>query len=93
MVESWKKLKTSNLFSSFIVSSNQNRSALVRELVCNNSLFGGQLYEDKSLVLHARVLIFFTTDLKTVNYYITRKSALRGTYTPGCCPFLSINIF
>ena len=23
----------------------------------------------------------------------TRKSALRGTYTPGWCPFLSINIF
>ena len=49
MAESWKKLKTSNLFSSFIVSSNRNRSALVRELLCNNSLFVGQLYEDKSL--------------------------------------------
>ena len=24
---------------------------------------------------------------------VTRKSALRGTYTPGWCPFLSINIF
>ena len=24
---------------------------------------------------------------------MTRKSALRGTYTPGWCPFLSINIF
>ena len=23
----------------------------------------------------------------------TRKSALRGTYTPGWCPFISINIF
>ena len=66
MAESWKKL---NLFSSFIVSSNRNRSALVRELLCNNSLFVGQLYEDKSLALRARDLIFFTTDLQTVNYY------------------------
>ena len=31
---------------------------------------------------------------KKVLYNIkTRKSALRGTYTPGWCPFLSINIF
>ena len=51
MAESLKKLKTSNLFSLFIVSSNRNRSALVRELLCNNSLFVGQLYEDKSLVI------------------------------------------
>ena len=52
-------LKTSNLFLSFIVSSNRNRSALVRELVCNNSLFIGQLYEDKSLALRARDLSSF----------------------------------
>ena len=71
MAESRKKLKTSNLFSSFIVRSNRSRSALVRELLYNNSLFVGQLYEDKSLALHARDLIFFTTDLKTVNYYTT----------------------
>ena len=71
MAESWKKLNTSNLFSSFIVSSNRNRSALVRELLCNNSLFVGQLYEDKSLALRARDLIFFTTDIQTVNYYTT----------------------
>ena len=71
MAESWNMLKTSNLFSSFIVSSNRNRSALVRELMCNNSLFVGQLYEDKSLALRARDLIFFTTDLQTVNYYTT----------------------
>ena len=62
---------TTNLFSSFIVSSNRNRSALVRELLCNNSLFVGQLYDDKSLALRVRDLIFFTTDLKTVNYYTT----------------------
>ena len=71
MAESWKKLKTSNLFSLFIVSPNRNRSALVRELLCNNSLFVSQLYEDKSLALRARDLIFFTTDLQTVNYYTT----------------------
>ena len=62
MAESWKKLKTSNVFSSFIVCKNLNRSALVSELLSNNSLFVGQLYEDKSLAL-ARDLIFFTTDL------------------------------
>ena len=64
-------LKTSNLFLSFIVNSNRNRPDLVRELLCNNSLFVGQLYEDKSLALRARDLIFFTTDLQTVNYYTT----------------------
>ena len=71
MAESWKKLKTSNLFSSFIVSLNRNRSALVCELLCNNSLFVGQLYEDKSLALCTVDLIFFATDLQTVNCYTT----------------------
>ena len=69
MAESWKKLKTSNLFSAFFFSSNRNRSTLVRELLCNNSLFVGQLYEDKSLALRAGDLIFFITDLQIVNYY------------------------
>ena len=50
---------------------NRNRSALVCELLGNNSLFVGHLYEDKSLVLRARDLIFFTTDLQTVNCYST----------------------
>ena len=59
IAESWKKLKTSNVFSSFIVYSNRNRSAPVRELLSNNSLFVG------------RVLIFFATDLKAVNYCLT----------------------
>ena len=63
MAESQKKLKTSNLFTSFIVSSNRNRPSLVRELLCNDSLFVGQLYVDKSLDMRARDLIFFTTDL------------------------------
>ena len=48
MAESCNKLKTSNLFSTFIVSSNRNRSALVCELLCSNSLFVGQLYENKN---------------------------------------------
>ena len=34
----------------------------MRELLSNNSLFICQLYEDKSLALRARNLIFFTTD-------------------------------
>ena len=55
IAESWKKLKTSNMFSSF-------RAYLV---LGNNSLFVGQLYKDESLLLHARDLIFFTTDLQT----------------------------
>ena len=41
------------------------------ELLSNNSLFVGQLYEDKSLVLRACDLIFFTTDLQTVYHYTT----------------------
>ena len=71
MAESWKKLKTTNVFSSFIVCQNRNRSAQVRELLSNNSLFVGQLYDNKSLALRSRDLIFFTTDLQTVNYYST----------------------
>ena len=71
MAESWNKLNTSNVISSFIVCSNRNRSALVRELLSNNSLFVGQLFEDKSLALRARDLIFLTTDPQTVNYYST----------------------
>ena len=71
MAGSWRKLKTSNVFSSFIICSNRNRSALLRDLLSYNSVFVGQLYEDKSLELPARDLIFFTTDLQTVNYYTT----------------------
>ena len=50
---------------------NRNRSAPVCELLSNNSLFVGQLYEDKSLTLRACDLSFFKTDLQTVNYYTT----------------------
>ena len=80
MVGSWKKLKTSNLFSSFIVGSNRNRSALVHELLCNNSLFVGQLYEDKSLALCARDLIFFTTDLPSSSELLHNNSLLELIY-------------
>ena len=41
----------------------------MRELLSNDSLFVGQLCEYKSLTLPACDLIFFTTDLQTVNYY------------------------
>ena len=61
-------MKTSNVVLSFIVCSNRNRSALLHDLSSYNSLFLGQLYEDKSLALHARDLICFTTDLQAVNY-------------------------
>ena len=71
MAESSKKLKSSNVFSLFIVCPNRSRSALVRELLSNNSPFVGLWYEDESLALRARDLIFFTTDLQTVNYYST----------------------
>ena len=71
MAENWKKLKTSNMLSSFFCVKIENRSAPGRELLSNNSLFVGQLYDDKSLALRARDLIFFTTDLQTVNYYST----------------------
>ena len=66
MAESWEKLKTSNVFSSFIVCSNRNRSALVRELLSYYSLFVGQEYEDKSL---CTTYLIVTTDLQTVNYF------------------------
>ena len=66
MAESRKKLKTSNVFSPFTVCKNRNRSAPVRELLSNNSLFVSQLYDNKSLALRARDLIIFTTDLQTI---------------------------
>ena len=71
MVESWKNLKTSKVFFVVYCVLETNRSALLRELLSNNSLFVGQLYKDKSLALHAPDLIYFATDLQTVNYYST----------------------
>ena len=59
-----------NLFSSFIVSLNRNRLALVCEMLCNHSLFVDQLYENKSLALLTRDLFLsLQNDLKSVNYY------------------------
>ena len=54
-----------------MVCENRNRSALLRELLSNISLFVGQLYAGKSLALRARDLLCFTTDLQTVIYYST----------------------
>ena len=71
MAVSWKKLNTSNEVLSFIVCSNRNRSALVCDLLSYNSLFVSQLYEAKSLALHARDLIVFTTDVQTMLYNST----------------------
>ena len=50
----------------------------MRELLSNNSLLVGKLYEDKSLALLARDLIFFTTDLQTVNYYRLQQFTARA---------------
>ena len=50
------------------VLEDPNRSSLVRELLSNNSLFVGQLYEDKPLALHIQDFIF-TSDFQTVKYY------------------------
>ena len=66
-----KKTEDFKCVSSCIVCKNQNRSALVSELLSNKSLFVGQFYEDKSLALHAHDMIFFATYLQTVNYYTT----------------------
>ena len=71
MAESWKKLKTSNVFSLFTVCKNRNRLAVVSELLSSSSLFVGQLKEDKSFALRARDLISFTIVPQTVNYYTT----------------------
>ena len=62
MAESGKKLNISNVFRR-LVCKNRNRSAQVCELLSNDSLFAGPLFEDESLALRARDLIFFTTDL------------------------------
>ena len=71
-------LKTSNVVYSLIARSNRNRSALrlVHDLLSYNSLYVGQLYEEKSLALRTRDLICFTTDLQTVNYYSTNHCQL-----------------
>ena len=42
----------------------------MRELLSNISLFVGQLYEDKSLALHTRDLISFTTDTAGADIFL-----------------------
>ena len=83
MAESSKKLKSSDLILSFLVCSNRNRSALVRELLSNNSLFVGQLYEDKSLA-RASDSISFITDLQTVitQQFTARADLFLNSNTP-----------
>ena len=71
----WQKVGR-NVVLSFFVCLNQNRSALMRDLLNNNSQIVVQLYEDKSLGLRARDLIFFKTDIQTMNYYSTNYSLL-----------------
>ena len=68
------------MFSSFIVCLNQNRSAIVRELLSNNSPFVSQLYEDKSLALRARDLIFFTTDLKNCELFLNNSRTIADLF-------------
>ena len=80
MAESWKKLKTSNVFSSFIVCKNRNRSAIVRELLSNYSLFVGHLNGDKSLALRARDLIFFSNVKLTSSELLYNNSLLELIY-------------
>ena len=70
MAESWKKLKTSNVFSLFIVCLNWYKSALVRELLSNNSLFVRQLYEDKSCCL---LVIWSSLQLTSKLWIITKE--------------------
>ena len=43
----------------------------IDQLLSNNSMFVGLLYEDKPFALRALDLIFFTTELQTMNYYST----------------------
>ena len=50
------------------------------ELLSDNSLFVSQLFEDKSLTLHTRDLIFLTTDLQTVLNLVHNNSVLELIY-------------
>ena len=71
-------------------------------LVLLNALFVGQLYGDKLLALRVRKLIFFATDLQTVNItqqitaradlFINPLSAKRFSYGSNClhCPVTAL---
>ena len=69
----WRKVEKAEDFKCVFVvyCALDNRSAIVRELLSNNSLFVGHLYEVKLLALRACDLIFLSTDLQTVNDYTT----------------------
>ena len=70
----WQKIGRSlrlKMYIRHLLCVKSNRSALMRELLNDNLLFVGKLYKDESLVLCAHDLIFFTTDLQTVNYFST----------------------
>ena len=58
----------------------------MQELLSNNLLFVGQLYEDKSLALRARDLIFFTTNLQTVRIVVDLMKAAKEIHTS--CKYL-----
>ena len=52
--------------------------------------------QEYPILLFDNVTVKFVSEHKHLGLTFsenTRKSALRGTYTPGWCPFLSINIF
>ena len=58
------------------------KSALLRELLSNNSLFVSQLYDDKSLALRARDLIYVCARFSTQQ--ISRHK-LYFIYVPAPC--------
>ena len=68
------------LYSNF--SDAQGQITLVLVSVSGRNLNSSKLSCMSSLPARMRMI-----------YSKTRRSALRGTYTPGWCPFLSINIF
>ena len=49
----------------------RNRSALAVKLLCNISLFGGQLLRRSNHERAVRVIYLRSTDRQTVNYYST----------------------
>ena len=63
----------------------------MRELLSNNSLFVGQLYEDKSLALRARDLVFFTTDLQIITQQFTAGTDLFLKQKQYCKCFIVVD--
>ena len=69
IADSWIKLKTEDFKCVFVVYCviESYRSALVHELLINNTLFVGQLYKDKSLA--SRAFACFCCFTSQVNSY------------------------